>query len=126
MAQFSKDDYNRLKAFILDKDIPEIQSAIKNGKLTYKGLSLFYLYRIGQCDGKNKLSLNTVVSLNRNLLEEAKEKDKKLNNSEKKWSICGIPVLIKDNINTKKMATTAVVLALEKATKYRKSPKKYE
>ncbi|WP_198629483.1 hypothetical protein [Salegentibacter maritimus] len=83
MTLFSVDDYNRLKAFILDKDITQIQSAIKNGKLTYKGLSLFYLYRIGQCDGKNKLSLNSVVSLNRNLLEEAKEKDKKLNNSEK-------------------------------------------
>ena len=83
LAEFSEEKYNELKPLILDKDIPEIQSAIKNGKLTYTELSLFYLHRIRQFDRENELSLNSVVSLNPNLLEEAKEKDKKLNNSEK-------------------------------------------
>ena len=83
LAEFSEEKYNELKPLILDKDIPEIQSAIKNGKLTYTELSLFYLHRSRQFDRENELSLNSVVSLNPNLLEEAKEKDKKLNNSEK-------------------------------------------
>ncbi len=83
LAEFSEEKYTELKPLILDKDIPEIQSAIKNGKLTYTELSLFYLHTSRQFDRENELSLNSVVSLNRNLLEEAKEKDKKLNNSEK-------------------------------------------
>ena len=35
LAQFSGEKYNELKPLIFDRNIPEIQSAIKNGKLTY-------------------------------------------------------------------------------------------
>jgi amidase len=113
LAQFSEEKYNELKPLIFDKNIPEIQSAIKNGELTYKELSLFYLYRIQQFDRENELSLNSVISLNPNLLEEAERKDKELKNAAENHPIFGIPVLLKDNINTENMATTAGALALE-------------
>jgi amidase len=113
LAQFSEEKYNELEPFIFDKNIPEIQSAIKNGELTYKELSLFYLYRIQQFDRENELSLNSVISLNPNLLEEAERKDKELKNAAENHPIFGIPVLLKDNINTENMATTAGALALE-------------
>jgi amidase len=113
LAQFSEKKYNELKPFIFDKNIPEIQSAIKNGELTYKELSLFYLYRIQQFDRENELSLNSVISLNPNLLEEAERKDEELKNAAENHPIFGIPVLLKDNINTENMATTAGALALE-------------
>ncbi|WP_282017806.1 amidase family protein [Salegentibacter mishustinae] len=113
LAQFSEEKYNELKPLIFDKNIPEIQSAIKNGELTYKELSLFYLYRIQQFDRENELSLNSVISLNPNLLEEAEKKDEELKNATENHPIYGIPVLLKDNINTENMATTAGALALK-------------
>ncbi len=113
LAQFSKEKYNELKPLIFDKNIPEIQTAIKNGELTYKELSLFYLYRIQQFDRENELSLNSVISLNPNLLEEAEKKDEEIKNAAENHPIYGIPVLLKDNINTENMATTAGALALE-------------
>lgn len=113
LAQFSEEKYNELKPLIFDKNIPDIQLAIKNGELTYKELSLFYLYRIQQFDRENELSLNSVISLNPNLLEEAEKKDEELKNAAENHPIYGIPVLLKDNINTENMATTAGALALE-------------
>ena len=113
LAQFSEEKYNELKPLIFDINIPEIQTAIKNGELTYKELSLFYLYRIQQFDRENELSLNSVISLNPNLLEEAEKKDEELKNAAENHPIYGIPVLLKDNINTENMATTAGALALE-------------
>jgi len=113
LAQFSEEKYNELKPLIFDINIPEIQTAIKNGELTYKELSLFYLYRIQQFDRENELSLNSVISLNPNLLEEAEKKDEELKNAAENHPIYGIPVLLKDNINTENMATTAGAMALE-------------
>ena len=113
LAQFSEEKYTELKPLIFDKNIPEIQTAIKNGELTYKELSLFYLYRIQQFDRENELSLNSVISLNPNLLEEAERKDEELKNAAENHPIFGIPVLLKDNINTENMETTAGALALE-------------
>ncbi|PRX43115.1 amidase family protein [Salegentibacter salegens] len=113
LAEFSEEKYNQLKPFIFDKNIPELQEAVKNADLTYEELSLFFLYRIKKFDRENELSLNSVISLNPNLLEEAREKDEKLNNSEENHLINGIPVLLKDNINTQNMATTAGAVALQ-------------
>jgi len=113
LAKFSEEEYEEIKPLIFEKNIPEIQSAIENGELSYEELSLFYLYRIKQFDRENEFSLNSVISLNPNLVKEAREKDKMLENSGENHPIFGIPVLLKDNINTQNMATTAGALALE-------------
>ncbi|MBZ9729413.1 amidase [Salegentibacter sp. JZCK2] len=113
LAEFSEEKYEAVKPLIYDKNIPEIQDAIKNGDLTYEELSLFYLYRIKEFDRENELSLNSVISLNPNLLEEARQKDEELKNSEDNHLITGIPVLLKDNINTKGIPTTAGAIALQ-------------
>lgn len=112
LAEFSEEKYQSIKPLIFDKNIPEIQEAVKKGELTYEELSLFYLYRIKKIDRENELSLNSVISLNPNLLKEARKKDKQLNNSAENHLINGIPVLLKDNINTQNMATTAGAIAL--------------
>lgn len=113
LAEFSEEKYQSIKPLIFDKNIPEIQEAVKEGELTYEEISLFYLYRIKKNDRENELSLNSVISLNPNLLEEARKKDKQLNNSAENHLINGIPVLLKDNINTQNMATTAGAIALQ-------------
>lgn len=111
IAQFTEENYQRLKPVILDKSIPEIQQAVRTGKLTYKELALFYLYRIQKNESNSETAINAIISLNPNIIEEAEKKDKQ--KAKNTSLLYGIPLLIKDNINTKHMPTTAgaVVLA---------------
>ena len=116
LKSFTNDDYTRLKPFIFDQDIPTIQNHILTGELTYEELVKFYLYRIKKYDRINDKSLNSVISLNPNAISEARSKDKAIKNNPmpelKEYSLFGIPILLKDNINTLGMATTAGAVAL--------------
>ncbi|MDT0650312.1 amidase family protein [Autumnicola edwardsiae] len=112
LANFSEDRYSEVKPLAFDRNIPEIQDAIQSGMLTYEELALFYLKRIQKFDRNNSRSLNSVIFLNPNLLEEAREKDQASGEGEK-YPIFGIPVLLKDNINTENMPTTAGAVALQ-------------
>ena len=113
LDEFTSEVYEEVKALVFEKSIPEIQESITAGKLTYEELSLFYLTRIREYDRENELSLNSVISLNPDLITEARKKDKQLKNSNNNHPIYGIPVLLKDNINTKAMPTTAGAEALK-------------
>lgn len=116
LAEFTGEVYEEVKALVFEKSIPEIQQAIVEGRLTYEEVALFYLSRIREYDRNNELSLNSVISLNPNLLEEARQKDAQLKNNPEHHPIYGIPVLLKDNINTKDMPTTAGAAALQENT----------
>ena len=111
--KFSDARYNMLKPLILDKTIPELQNSIKAGDFTYEELTLFYLHRIRKFDRNNERSLNSVISLNPNVVQEAREMDSLFQKGEKKHPIYGIPVLLKDNINTEGIPTTAGAVALQ-------------
>ncbi len=113
LSEFTGEVYEEVKAMVFEKSIPEIQQAINEGKLSYEELALFYLMRIKEYDRNNEFSLNSVISLNPDLIKEAREKDKQRNNSEMRHPIYGIPVLLKDNINTSEMPTTAGAAALQ-------------
>jgi amidase len=111
LRYFSEENYRALKPFILEQDIPTIQKNIKAGSLSYEKLTLFYLYRIRKFESDSTTSLNSIISLNPNVLNEARARDKnKKENVE--YSIYGMPVFLKDNINTKDMPTTAGAVAL--------------
>ena len=112
MADFSKEKYNALKPLILDQDIPTLQKHITEGQLSYEVLVKFYLFRIKTFDRENDLSLNSVISLNPNAIEEARQKDLEFLNKKMKQPIFGMPVLLKDNINTSETPTTAGAYAL--------------
>ncbi|MCC1485148.1 amidase family protein [Winogradskyella immobilis] len=114
---FTEGNYNELKALIIDQDIPTLQSHILNGKLSYENLTKFFLYRIGKYDRNNDLSLNSIIALNANAVEAAKQKDEILKSSGKtlediQHSVFGMPILLKDNINADGMMTTAGAAAL--------------
>jgi len=113
LETFSEDRYAMIRPLIMDKTIPELQRSVKNGDFTYEELVKFYLYRIEKFDRNNSLSLNSVISLNPNILEEAREKDKAFQAGERKHLIFGIPVLLKDNVNTENMSTTAGSVVLQ-------------
>lgn len=112
LSDFTQEDHDRLKGFILDQDIPTIQSHIKSGKLTYELLTKFYLHRIRSFDRENEWSLNSVIALNPNIIAEAIAKDEALKSSTNTHLIYGMPILLKDNINATGMPTTAGAVAL--------------
>lgn len=112
LENFTEDEYNRLKPLVLEQDIPTLQKNIIEGKLSYETLTKFYLFRIRKFDRENSLSLNAVIALNPNVIEEAKEKDRGLLNRKLKHPIFGMPILLKDNINAQGMPTTAGAVIL--------------
>ena len=113
LSDFSASEYGIVRPLVFEKTIPDIQTAINNGQLTYEKLVLFYLYRIHKYDRENDLSLNSVIALNPKLIEEARKLDENRSKTVDSYSIYGMPVLLKDNINSSGMPTTAGALVFE-------------
>ncbi len=111
LSQFNEKQYNSLEPLIIEKSIPEIQTSILENKLTYEKLVLFYLFRIKSIEFNKNQYLNSIISINQNIIKEAREKDKI--KPESIYSLHGIPVLLKDNINYDGLATTAGSFALK-------------
>lgn len=113
MNDFTEAEYERLKPYILEKNILELHQSRVQGVFTYEKLVKFYLYRIKKYDRDNNLSLNSVISINPNVIAEAKLRDRDFFNKKLKPLIFGMPILLKDNINTQNMPTTAGAVALK-------------
>ena len=87
--------------------IEMIQSGYKNEQFTVVDVVKYYLNSIELID-KSGPSLNSVISINSNALIQAAKLDKKLLDKEPISQMFGIPVMLKDNINTLEgMPTTA-------------------
>src|SRR5205807_1317648 len=100
-------------AFELDEaTIAELQSGMSSGKYTAHSLARKYLDRIDDID-KRGPAINSVIELNPEALSIASELDKERKAGRMRGPLHGIPVLIKDNIDTHdRMTTTAGSLAL--------------
>lgn len=93
--------------------IDELQQKMKAGTYTSRSITEQYLKRIEAID-KNGPKLNAVIEVNADALTIAAALDKERKEGKLRGPLHGIPVLIKDNINTgDKMMTTAGSLALE-------------
>ncbi|MCK5076219.1 MAG: amidase [Calditrichia bacterium] len=103
-----------VKPFELDElTISDLQDAMKTGKYTARSICEMYLSRINEID-KHGPSLNSVLEINPDALAIADELDKERQSNKVRGPLHGIPVMIKDNINTAdKMTTTAGSLALK-------------
>jgi amidase len=92
--------------------IQEIHDLFKEKKLTVRELVLKYLSRIAKLD-QCENGLNSVLEINPDALFIADTLDKKLAKGEEMSPLFGIPVLLKDNINTAdRMHTSAGSVAL--------------
>ena len=76
ISDFSEEDYNKLKPYILEQNIPTIQSYIQSGELTYKGLTQWYLYRIVKYENDKDKFLNAINTINPNAVADARDRDK--------------------------------------------------
>jgi|HubBroStandDraft_4_1064222.scaffolds.fasta_scaffold67636_1 amidase len=102
-----------LKPFELDEStIPELQDGMKSGKFTARSLTEKYLARIDEID-KRGPAVNAIIELNPDALAIADALDQEHKAKGPRGPLHGIPVLIKDNIDTAdRMMTTAGSLAL--------------
>ena len=101
------------EAFELDEEtIGSLREKLTSGKYTSEQLVQLYLKRIEAID-KNGPQLNSVIEINPDAVTIAIAMDKELKAGKSRGPLHGIPVLIKDNIDTAdKMQTTAGSLAM--------------
>jgi amidase len=109
--QIAPDDFRNFK--LNEAGISQIGTALDQGELTCTQVVQLYLDRIQQID-KNGPALNSVIELNPDAIQIAKALDEELTAGKKRGPLHGIPIMLKDNIDTAgKMMTTAGSLALE-------------
>ncbi len=110
-ASFPINDFELEEITIL-----ELQAALKSGKYTARSLVEAYLARIEAVD-KNGPQVNSVIELNPDALAIADALDKERREKGSRSLLHGIPILIKDNIDTAdRMRTSAGSLALGEST----------
>ena len=93
--------------------ITELQEKMESGELSARQIAKLYLQRIEEID-KDGPFINSVIELNPDALDIAGKLDEQRKGGKVRGPMHGIPVLLKDNIDTHdKMQTTAGSLALE-------------
>lgn len=92
--------------------ISDLQNGMKSGNYTARSIAEKYLTRIDTID-KRGPAINSIIELNPDALAAAAAMDKERAAGKVRGPLHGIPILIKDNIDTAdKMITTAGSLAL--------------
>ena len=99
-------------SWIEEMTIKQLQQGYKDGKCTVTDVVNTYIDRIMAID-KEGPKLNSVIEINPDAVQIAQEIDKQLAAGKTMGPLCGIPVILKDNIDTHdRMATTAGATAL--------------
>jgi amidase len=93
-----------------DSNILELGVQLKEGQLTSEQLVGFFIQQVAL---KNQY-LNAVITMNPNALEIARLRDQQTQQGISMGILHGIPIMLKDNIETMSMPTTAGSLALMK------------
>jgi len=94
---------------VVEASIPEMQAALKAGRVTSRELVTQYLLRIATYEDK----LNAAITVNPKALEEADALDRERKAGKIRGPLHGIPVALKDNIHTTDMPTTGGALIFE-------------
>ena len=96
---------------VTDRSITELQAAMAAGRVSSVQLVERYLARVAAYDQSGP-RLNAVLHLNRNARAEAGALDAERRQRGPRGPLHGIPVLVKDNFDTRDMPTTGGSLAL--------------
>lgn len=100
---------------VLERGVDALQQAMQSGALTSRAITQAYLRRIDAIDRQGP-AINSVIELNPDALDLAARLDRERAAGTVRGPLHGIPVLIKDNIDTAdRMKTTAGSLALVEA-----------
>ena len=108
------DDATNTRVSGVDVDettIPELQKLMNRHRLSSVELTKFYLRRIRQLNP----TLNAVITVSPTALTDARAADRARRKGDKR-PLLGIPIIVKDNVNTTGMPTTAGSWALAGST----------
>lgn len=94
---------------VVEATIPEMQQALKDGRVTSRELVVQYLLRIATYEDR----LNAIITVNPKALDEADALDRERKAGKVRGPLHGIPIALKDNIHTTNMPTTGGALAFE-------------
>ena len=96
---------------VTEASISQLQAALTSGAVTSRQLVAAYLARIAAYDQAGP-SLNSIITLNAEALAQADVLDRERAAKGPRGPLHGIPVLVKDNFDTKDMPTSGGALAL--------------
>jgi amidase len=117
-CQSARDSKNDSQEFddsfeLMEYSVADLQDAMEKGRYSSADITRLYLKRIEAID-RSGPKLNSVIELNPDAIAIAEMLDKERAEGRVRGPLHGIPVLLKDNIDTgDKMQTTAGALALE-------------
>lgn len=96
---------------VTEKSIDALGAMLASGKATSAGITEAYIARIKRLD-RSGPTLRAVIALSPDALTQARASDARRKAHRQLGPLDGVPVLIKDNIETKELPTTAGSLAL--------------
>jgi amidase len=94
---------------VVEATIPEMRTAMEQGRLTSHELVQQYLIRIATYED----TLHAAITVNPDALKIADERDRERAQGHLRGPLHGIPIALKDNIHTTDMRTTGGALAFE-------------
>jgi amidase len=94
---------------VVEATIPEMRAAMEQRRVTSKELVRQYLMRIATYEDR----LHAVITVNPDAMKIADERDRERAQGKIRGPLHGIPVALKDNIQTTDMRTTGGALAFE-------------
>jgi amidase len=111
--QVTTDSQQGVVPFELDEfTVADLKGAMEEGKYTSRAITKLYLDRIAAID-KAGPNLNSVIEINLEALQIAESLDEERKSGKIRGPLHGIPILIKDNIDSEdQMMTTAGALAM--------------
>jgi Asp-tRNA(Asn)/Glu-tRNA(Gln) amidotransferase A subunit family amidase len=90
---------------LLETTVEQIRQAYEEGDLSVRELVQLYLARIEAYDQRGP-AINSIITIAPNVLEEADRLDGDLRTSGRAGPLHGVPVILKDQIDARGMATT--------------------
>jgi len=94
---------------VVEASIADMQAAMREGRTTSREIVTQYLTRIAMYEDQ----INAVIQVNPKALEEAEARDRERAQGKIRGPLHGIPIALKDNVNTSFMPTTGGALAFD-------------
>ena len=109
-AQRSRTPPEKPAFSVVEASIPDMQAAMAAGRVTSQDLVRQYLARIALYEH----TLHAALAISKDALAEADQRDRERAQGKVRGPLHGIPVALKDNIQTTNMPTTGGALAFER------------